>query len=152
MKYSSKALVVFVIYCLFSISMTAGIKRVRQTVSKPQTMTCYSSPPSVKQQSGVAKMDQTLGWQADGKHGYMGAGSGSRVAVTAVKFTQPFSSVPTVVVNLKSFDAAGQTAGDSVRLNVKATDVTTSGFNLKFNTWAGTKIWGTSASWIAYTN
>jgi hypothetical protein len=73
---------------------------------------------------------------------------GQRTVTRTVTFPQPFPRVPAVLVNLTGLDAA---AGKILRVRVYATDVTPTAFNVKFETWAGSVIYGVRASWIAIT-
>ncbi len=97
-----------------------------------------SCPPVVfcpQFDSGVTKMNQSHGWQANGKHGFMATEIGERSTKTYVKFTKPFSNIPKVVVSFNTIDAS-----DSVRVKVDPTDITNKGFNVVFTTWASTKV------------
>jgi H-type lectin domain-containing protein len=65
-----------------------------------------------------------------------------------VTFRQPFEQRPAVIVNLRGLDAA---AGKALRVRVYAADVTPKGFNMTFETWDDSVIYGVGASWIAIT-
>lgn len=60
----------------------------------------------------------------------------------------PFEQRPAVIVNLKGLDAA---AGKALRVRAYAADVTPNGFNMKFERWDDSVIYGVWASWIAIT-
>jgi len=100
------------------------------------------SMSSVQIQSGRIAADMNgPGWS-------LHLGSGPRSFVVSQTFAKPFTQTPAVVVSISHTDSAG----DSDRIVVSATNVTTSGFDVVFHTWAGTKVYGTTASWIAYTS
>jgi len=73
---------------------------------------------------------------------------GLRRVTRPVTFPQPFEQRPAVAVNLKGLDAA---AGKALRVRAYAADVTPNGFNMKFETWDDSVIYGVWASWIAIT-
>jgi len=76
-------------------------------------------------------------------------GSGNRYAVVNVSFPQPFASPPTVTVNISSFDMEEDV---NARFTVYAQNVTTSGFQMVYYTWADSAVFGASATWLAYGN
>jgi hypothetical protein len=71
---------------------------------------------------------------------------GQRTVTRSVTFPQPFPGMPLILVNLTGLDAA---AGKNLRVRVYPTDVTPAGFNVNFETWADSIIYGVRASWIA---
>jgi hypothetical protein len=73
---------------------------------------------------------------------------GLRVVIRPVKFKQPMPTQPAVIMGLTNLDAG---AGKNLRVRVEAVDVTTTGFNAKFMTWADSVTYGIIASWIAVT-
>jgi hypothetical protein len=100
--------------------------------------------------SGIATMNPLHGYQENGNHGFMANGTGERTSSVDVKFAIFFNSIPKIVVGLSLLDASGLVPGDSVRVNVYASNITQEGFTLNFTTWAGTHLWGASANWFAY--
>jgi hypothetical protein len=71
---------------------------------------------------------------------------GDRTATVFQAFSPPFSRPPVVSVSFSELDAP---AGP-LRARVYAEDITTAGFNVKFETWADSKLYAAVAAWIAY--
>ncbi|RPB27317.1 hypothetical protein L211DRAFT_834172 [Terfezia boudieri ATCC MYA-4762] len=63
-----------------------------------------------------------------------------------VKFSNKFTSLPTVIVSLLSADVSNEY---NFRVNVYATDVNLEGFTVHVNSWADTKIYSCGVSWLA---
>jgi hypothetical protein len=61
-------------------------------------------------------------------------------------FTPAFSEPPTVVISFSELDAP---AGP-LRARVSAVEVTAAGFQAKIETWAGSRLYAATASWLAY--
>ena len=76
-------------------------------------------------------------------------GSGPREDSRWVSFSQPFSRTPKVFVAIKLLDSSKDA---NLRIDTNARDITRYGFRLKVNTWADTKIYAVSTSWLAYTS
>jgi len=72
--------------------------------------------------------------------------NGLRIVTRPVKFKQPMPTVPAVILGFTSVDAG---EGKNVRVRVEPENVTTTGFNAKFSTWADSVTFGLKASWIA---
>jgi hypothetical protein len=76
-------------------------------------------------------------------------GTGSRGYTTHITFSQAFDSVPVVLVSLSSIDAS--TSGQiNTRISVSAGNITQTGFDLNFTTWADSIVYGANATWMAY--
>ena len=73
-------------------------------------------------------------------------GNGGRSHTYSVSFDQKLCFVPKVMVALNGLDSSKDA---NQRLTVKVADVKETGFNVVFNTWADTKIYMVSVSWIA---
>jgi hypothetical protein len=71
---------------------------------------------------------------------------GLRVVIRPVKFQQPTKTQPAVIMGLTHLDAGTE---KNLRVRVEAVDITTTGFNAKFITWADSVTYGVMASWIA---
>jgi hypothetical protein len=99
-------------------------------------------------QSGRAEMDQKFGYTGQG---YMTTGTGLRHVVTQVNFEKAFQTIPKVIVGNNFLDAQGINS-DSIRYSAEVSNITLTGFDLKFTTWEGTKVHGLVMNWLAYTN
>ncbi|KZV90877.1 zincin, partial [Exidia glandulosa HHB12029] len=64
-----------------------------------------------------------------------------------ITFTRPYAAPPKVIVWLCRLDLDRST---NYRVTATGTDVTTTGFTLHLDTWADTKLYSATASWIAY--
>lgn len=73
-------------------------------------------------------------------------GQGERKQICYIKFEPQFQKIPHVIASLSMIDSSNQ---GNLRITVEPKDVTKSGFNLYFVTWADTIIYGATASWIA---
>ena len=81
---------------------------------------------------------------ADG--GEMWTGQGPRLEQVTVTFDESFAEPPIVHVGLSMWDidrAANQ------RADIRAEDVTTTGFVLEFRTWGDTRVARVRANWLA---
>lgn len=65
---------------------------------------------------------------------------------TSIRFEQSFKRPPVVQVALTGFDASNAT---TLRLRVRAEDITTSGFDLVAETWLNSQVWSAEVSWLA---
>ena len=79
---------------------------------------------------------------------FMEIGSGDRNDVIDITFKRPFCNVPTVVVSLTGLDTNSSTS--NTRVQISANSVTKTGFKLNIHTWADTKIYLVSDTYIAY--
>lgn len=78
--------------------------------------------------------------------GDMWTGDGSRERRRYVQFSEPFLSEPTVQVSLSLWDMDQRA---NVRADIGAENVTRSGFDLVFRTWADTRVARVRMSWTA---
>jgi len=83
-------------------------------------------------------------YYSDGRNALTGQNQAG--GVNHVNFTQPFTIAPTVHVGIVGIDLDH---GANQRLKVFAQNITTTGFDMVFSTWANTKVWGVEASWLA---
>ena len=74
-------------------------------------------------------------------------GSGVRRVTRYVRFNKKFTQIPTVSVSFQMIDSYH---GRNLRIRTYVTDISEIGFNLQFNTWDRTIIYGATASWIAF--
>lgn len=73
-------------------------------------------------------------------------GSGERQSRYKVKFLTALPKAPTVAIWLNRIDAS---LFPTTRLDVRAENVTTDGFDVVFETWADSHVYGLGATWIA---
>jgi len=78
--------------------------------------------------------------------GPMWTGSGPRESRQAVRFAEAFAAPPAVLVTISLWDVDGQT---NLRADISAENVTETGFDLVFRTWADTRIARIRADWTA---
>ncbi|MFM7444370.1 MAG: H-type lectin domain-containing protein [Tabrizicola sp.] len=78
--------------------------------------------------------------------GAMWTGSGPREVRQTQPFSEPFQSPPVVSVGISMWDIDQKT---NSRVDVSAENVTASGFDIVFRTWADTRIARIRADWIA---
>ena len=78
--------------------------------------------------------------------GVMWTGSGPRKVSRAVEFSEAFSTQPMVHVSLSMWD---MDKDSNARADIRAQNVTETGFDLVFQTWSDTRIVRVSASWLA---
>ncbi len=81
---------------------------------------------------------------ADG--GVMWTGSGPRESRQAVVFPEPFKAAPSVMVGISMWDADQKT---NLRADISAENVTATGFDIVFKTWADSRIARIRADWTA---
>lgn len=80
--------------------------------------------------------------------GTMWTGSGPRSVTKAVPFpTGSFGSAPQVMAAISSLDSSNQA---NLRVTVSVQSVTATGFTVKVDTWADTKLAQVGVSWVAY--
>ena len=78
--------------------------------------------------------------------GEMWTGSGPRKVSRAVEFSEAFSTQPMVHVSLSMWDMGNDS---NARGDIRAENVTETGFDLVFQTWSDKRIARVSASWLA---
>jgi hypothetical protein len=77
-------------------------------------------------------------------------GTGDRYYDVPIQFQVALGTAPTIIhVNLATVDADN---GFNLRVDVQAVSLTPSGFTLRMHTWANTKLYRVSATWIAMTS
>ena len=81
---------------------------------------------------------------ADG--GVMWTGQGARESRHIVKFKEPFSEVPSVMVGISMWDMDQKT---NSRADLTAENVTETSFHLVFRTWGDTRVARVRADWLA---
>lgn len=81
---------------------------------------------------------------ADG--GEMWTGSGARERRKHVRFSEPFKAPPTVQVTLSLWDV-DQSA--NLRADLKARNVTETGFDMVFGTWSDSRVARVRMAWTA---
>ncbi len=72
---------------------------------------------------------------------------GERSMTIEIKFSRSFEKVPRLFLSISQVDASNKT---NLRYNIEAVSVSRDGFTLKVVTWADTKIYSISGSWIAH--
>lgn len=78
--------------------------------------------------------------------GEMWTGSGQRLVRHPVRFDEGFVSPPVVHLSLSMWDVAGDA---NQRLDLRAAEITETGFVIEFRTWEDTRVARVRASWIA---
>lgn len=78
--------------------------------------------------------------------GEMWTGSGERERVIAVAFSQAYRKLPAVHCAMSLLDMA---TGPSIRADVAARDITTTGFNIVFRTWEDSRVARIRVAWMA---
>ena len=79
--------------------------------------------------------------------GDMWTGEGARERRTVVSFSRPFKSVPVVQIGISLWDVDTSSA---LRAELKAEDITATGFTAVFRTWSDTRIARLRAAWTAF--
>lgn len=79
-------------------------------------------------------------------NGQMWTGEGARVERRAVTFAQAFAGPPSIHVSIGMWDIDGTT---NQRADIRAEQVTASGFDLVFRTWGDTRVARVRAEWLA---
>lgn len=72
---------------------------------------------------------------------------GERSMTIEIKFSHSFEKIPRLFLSISQVDASNKT---NLRYNIEAVSVSRDGFTLKVVTWADTKIYSISGSWIAH--
>jgi hypothetical protein len=78
--------------------------------------------------------------------GPMWVGSGERELRHEVTFSEPFASIPIVIVGMSMWDLDQKT---NQRADLSAQDVNGQGFTLIFKTWGDTRVARVRAGWTA---
>ena len=78
--------------------------------------------------------------------GPMWADQGPREARQSIKFAQSYFAVPNVQVSLSMWDLDNKT---NPRADIKAENITTTGFDLVFRTWSDTRVARVRANWMS---
>jgi hypothetical protein len=71
------------------------------------------------------------------------------VYMAHVTFSQSFATVPTILMALNKLDSDSSA---NTRVNIYPANITTTGFDMVFQTWHTSIVYGMAASWIAYSN
>lgn len=78
--------------------------------------------------------------------GEMWSGNGPRECRAPVKFSAEYHSEPSVHISMSLMDIA---TGPSVRTDLKAVNITKTGFDVVFRTWGDSRIARIRVSWLA---
>ena len=78
--------------------------------------------------------------------GEMWTGMGPRKVSWAIKFSEAFAAQPLVHVSLNMWDMGSDS---NAHANIRAENVTETGFDLVLRTWSDTRVAWVSASWLA---
>lgn len=97
--------------------------------------------PQSKIQSGIWSVSPSLSSYS------LDSNNGERSMTIEIRFKDPFKQKPSVFLSVSQIDADKET---NVRYNVEAISVSRDGFTLKIKTWADSKIFSISGSWIAH--
>jgi hypothetical protein len=77
------------------------------------------------------------------------AGSGERTVVIEVNFDKLFDTKPTVLLSVNAIDADKDA---NLRFDVKASAISRDGFTINIRSWADSKIYYISGTWMAYSS
>lgn len=97
--------------------------------------------PQSKIQSGIWSVSPSLSNYS------LDSNNGERSMTIEIRFKDSFKQKPNVFLSVSQIDADKET---NVRYNVEAISVSRDGFTLKIKTWADSKIFSISGSWIAH--
>ena len=75
-----------------------------------------------------------------------GGGDVARTFTHQVEFATAFEAPPVVQLALTGFDIDQR---DSSRLSIKASEITTHGFQIEITTWLETRVYAVECSWFA---
>lgn len=78
--------------------------------------------------------------------GPMWRGEGPRQSRAKVLFSQPYSTPPHVQVSISMWDISNNT---NIRADVKAEDITETGFDIVFRTWVDTQVARVRVAWTS---
>lgn len=76
----------------------------------------------------------------------MWTGSGPREVRHLQEFSEPFQSIPVVTIGISMWDIDHKT---NSRVDISADNITATGFEIVFRTWADTRIARIRADWMA---
>lgn len=76
----------------------------------------------------------------------MWTGHGPRKSTYRIAFDEEFEEPPTVHISMNMWDTD---VASNQRLDVQASDITTSGFEIEFRTWGDTRIARVRVGWLA---
>jgi hypothetical protein len=97
--------------------------------------------PQSKIQSGIWSVSPSLSNYS------LDSNNGERSMTIEIRFKDSFKQKPNVFLSVSQIDADKET---NVRYNVEAISVSRDGFTLKIKTWADSKIFSISGTWIAH--
>ena len=95
---------------------------------------------------GVDSGDEVL-FQDFEDGGEMWTGRGQRERRRRIKFSEKYTSEPTVQLSISLFD---MDAGSILRADLTAESVTLDGFDMVFRTWGDTKVARVRVAWTAF--
>lgn len=78
--------------------------------------------------------------------GEMWTGEGARLVRSAITFSGKYRTPPSVMVSLSMWDMS---TGANTRADVKAEDITKTGFDIVFRTWGDTRVARVRVAWQA---
>lgn len=78
--------------------------------------------------------------------GTMWRGEGQRESRASVTFSQPYSTAPHVHVSVSMLDISNSS---NARTDVQAENITTTGFDIVFRTWADTRVARARIAWMS---
>lgn len=87
------------------------------------------------------------GYEKDPDAWFLHVGEGRRVFIQHVDFASAFTAAPRVVVSLRGVDADTDA---SLRILVDAENVTKTGFDVRYSTWANSRVYTGWVSWTAH--
>lgn len=73
-------------------------------------------------------------------------GSGARISDYTIAFPTPFAKVPQVSVSLSRLDVDHT---KNLRIRLVAKDIFKTNFSVEFETWADSRIYSATVSWVA---
>jgi len=80
-------------------------------------------------------------------NGPMWSGTGARKAVRAVTFSETYAAPPSVTLSMSMVDMSNDAY---MRCDLRAENVTKTGFDITFRTWADTRIARMRVAWTAF--
>lgn len=87
------------------------------------------------------------GYCSTNKADSLNSGSGDRREETAITFSRTFQTPPKIVISFSQVDLID---GANHRAKVEALNVTSTGFTCRIKTWSNTRLYSSTAQWIAY--
>lgn len=76
----------------------------------------------------------------------MWTGTGPRRVIRHIDFDEPFDKVPLVHVSITMWDTD---SGPNQRMDIQATKVTPTGFDVEFRTWGDSRVARVRVGWMA---